>query len=290
MRDPKLDRNLVLLAADDRFVRRNALKVVQTAIKHAGKSNCEDFPLAVYVSHLSLSLNDTAEVNRKLAVVVNKDLIDAVPSVSVILPSLLPAPTKRLGQKGVIGPSEELRLETLRLLKTVLDKSVDVNPYVDDYPSIFRVTISDAFYELLPLILSGFTDDSEEIRGLTADSSHDVGLEFEKESEEQLKDKVDFDKGPPLHCSLGCKRPVVGCRELVYRSASRLLPALCRDLSDWQEATRTKAPALLPILVVHLEESTTQHTQHLITGLTTGLAYSFTPHVDLTRYFGAICE
>ncbi|CAL8081950.1 unnamed protein product [Calicophoron daubneyi] len=376
MSDPILDRNLVLLAADDRFVRRNALKAVQTAIKRAGESNCKDFPFAVYASHLSLSLNDTVEVNRELAVVVNKDLIDAVPSVSVILPSLLPALTKRLGQKEVVEPSEELRLETLRLLKTVLDKSVDVNPYVDDYLSILRVTISDAFHEvkklscviaqelasrkshrfyqtseiiiepllsclvhqhskvrscainslgrvllysqgklvdqviapltqrlfdpipavrrsvieiagswlldlpdrysfhtkLLPLILSGFTDESEEIRDLTADYWHDIGLKFEKENEEQLKDKLDFDKGPPFHYPLGCKRPVVGCRELVYRSASRLLPALCRDLGDWQEATRTKAAALLPILVIHLEESTTQHTQHLITGLTTGLA------------------
>lgn len=63
-----------------------------------------------------------------------------------------------------------------------------------------------------------------------------------------------------------------GCRELVYRSASKLFPGLCKDLSDWQEATRLKAASLIPILILHLEESATQHTQHLLTGIANGLA------------------
>ncbi|CAH8578633.1 unnamed protein product [Schistosoma intercalatum] len=126
--------------------------------------------------------------------------------------------------------------------------------------------------KLLPLLLSGFIDESDEIRMVATKLWHHIGLKFEKENEEQLKDKLDFDHGPPFHYPCGCKRPILGCRELVYRSASKLFPGLCKDLSDWQEATRLKAASLIPILILHLEESATQHTQHLLTGIANGLA------------------
>ncbi|CAI2731470.1 unnamed protein product [Schistosoma spindalis] len=126
--------------------------------------------------------------------------------------------------------------------------------------------------KLLPLLLSGFIDESDEIRMVATELWHHIGLKFEKENEEQLKDKLDFDHGPPFHYPYGCRRPILGCRELVYRSASKLFPGLCKDLSDWQEATRLKAASLMPILILHLEESATQHTQHLLTGIANGLA------------------
>ncbi|CAH8596624.1 unnamed protein product [Schistosoma curassoni] len=91
--------------------------------------------------------------------------------------------------------------------------------------------------KLLPLLLSGFIDESDEIRMVATKLWHHIG-----------------------------------CRELVYRSASKLFPGLCKDLSDWQEATRLKAASLIPILILHLEESATQHTQHLLTGIANGLA------------------
>nr|CAH8861988.1 unnamed protein product [Trichobilharzia regenti] len=125
---------------------------------------------------------------------------------------------------------------------------------------------------LLPLLLSGLIDESDDIRSVTVDLWHRIGLKFEKENEEQLKDKLDFDKGAPFSYPYGCKRPILGCRDLVYRSASRLFPGLCKDLSDWQEATRLKAASLMPILILHLEESATQHTQHLLTGIGNGFA------------------
>ncbi|KAH8858030.1 Dynein assembly factor 5, axonemal [Schistosoma japonicum] len=124
---------------------------------------------------------------------------------------------------------------------------------------------------LLPLLLSGFIDESDEIHVITMNLWHHIGLKFEKENEENLKDKLDFDHNLPSYYPYGCKRPILGCRELVYRSASKLFPGLCKDLSDWQEATRLKSASLLPILILHLEESATQHTQHLLTGIANGL-------------------
>lgn len=66
--------------------------------------------------------------------------------------------------------------------------------------------------------------------------------------------------------------PSKGCRELLSRTASRLLPGLCNDLRDWQEATRHKAAGLLPIVLLHIEAGVTQHTQLLVTGLANGVA------------------
>ncbi len=57
----------------------------------------------------------------------------------------------------------------------------------------------------------------------------------------------------------------------MHRNASRLIPGLCRDLGDWQSETRRKASGLLPIVLLHLEEGITQHTQVLVTGLATGI-------------------
>ncbi|VUZ52373.1 unnamed protein product, partial [Hymenolepis diminuta] len=100
----------------------------------------------------------------------------------------------------------------------------------------------------------------------------DIGLKFQKENENDLKDKIDFDSGKPFHYPADQFRPNFGCRELISRSASRLLPGLCNDLRDWQEATRHKAAGLLPIILLHLESAITQHTQTLITGLCSGVA------------------
>ncbi|KAF8561388.1 HEAT repeat containing protein [Paragonimus westermani] len=370
------DRILILLTDDNRFVRRKALNDIKAYLTECLKTgDCVDFPFSSYAPGLSTSLNDSIEVNRELAIAVNHLLISSSSDCSGILPSLLPILVKRLGQKETVEPSEELRLETLRLLKLILEKSVDVSPYVDDYLLILQHSFLDPYHEvkklsciiiqelakkklhrfyqasesivapmlsnlvhqhskvrlatvqavgtvmiyshgklveqtiipltqrlfdtassirygvievvgswlldlpdrysyhtkLLPLLLSGLVDDSPDVRDLAEDLWHDVGLKFEKENEEQLKDKLDFDKGPPSHYPLGCKRPVLGCRELVYRSASRLLPALSRDLGDWQASTRSKAASLIPVLILHLEQATTQHTQHLLTGLGTGL-------------------
>ncbi|VDN15334.1 unnamed protein product, partial [Dibothriocephalus latus] len=96
-------------------------------------------------------------------------------------------------------------------------------------------------------------------------------LKYQKENEDQLKDKIDFDAGVPPNYPTGQMRPNFGCREIIHRTASRILPGLCKDLSDWQDDTRKKASGLLPILLLHLENAVTQHTQVLISGISTGV-------------------
>ncbi|KAL0608221.1 Dynein assembly factor 5, axonemal [Plecturocebus cupreus] len=54
-------------------------------------------------------------------------------------------------------------------------------------------------------------------------------------------------------------RPVLGCRELVFRNLSKILPALCHDITDWVVGTRVKSAQLLRVLLLHAEDHTTQH-------------------------------
>ena len=47
---------------------------------------------------------------------------------------------------------------------------------------------------------------------------------------------LDFD----LLCLIGIERPSLGCRVLVQRNLSKILPAALRDMADWTTDTRVK--------------------------------------------------
>nr|CDS26635.1 HEAT repeat containing protein 2 [Hymenolepis microstoma] len=161
------------------------------------------------------------------------------------------------------------------LTQRLFDPSISVRKAVVQVTGEWLLNLPDRYSyhtKLIPLILSGQMDECNEIREEALAIWHDVGLKFQKENENDLKDKIDFDPGPPSHYPADQLRPNLGCRQLINRSASRLLPGLCNDLRDWQEATRYKAAGLLPIILLHLESAVTQHTQTLITGLCNGVA------------------
>lgn len=59
-------------------------------------------------------------------------------------------------------------------------------------------------------------------------------------------------------------RPGLGCRELVSRNLSKILPGLCHDITDWLGSTRIKASQLLYTLLLHAEDHITQHMELLL--------------------------
>ncbi|XP_077590424.1 dynein axonemal assembly factor 5 [Stigmatopora nigra] len=120
------------------------------------------------------------------------------------------------------------------------------------------------FHKLTPLLLSGVTDEIPEIRLLAADLWRRVGAQWEKENEEDLKDKMDFLLTPPSFYPQGVERPGLGCRELVVRNLYRLVPAISHDLSDWLVPTRVRTSQLLSVLLLHAEDHNTQHLQPLL--------------------------
>uniref|UniRef100_A0AAQ4RHT9 Dynein axonemal assembly factor 5 n=1 Tax=Gasterosteus aculeatus aculeatus TaxID=481459 RepID=A0AAQ4RHT9_GASAC len=123
------------------------------------------------------------------------------------------------------------------------------------------------FHKLIPLLLSGINDEIPEIRLLSADLWKQVGAQWEKENEEEIKDKMDFLLTPPPFYPPGVERPGLGCRELVLRNLGRLVPAVAHDMTDWLVPTRVRTSQLLSVLLLHAEDHSTQHLQPLLAAL-----------------------
>uniref|UniRef100_UPI0037E7320A dynein axonemal assembly factor 5-like n=1 Tax=Semicossyphus pulcher TaxID=241346 RepID=UPI0037E7320A len=123
------------------------------------------------------------------------------------------------------------------------------------------------FHKLIPLLLSSISDEIPEIRLLAADLWKQVGAQWEKENEEDIKDKMDFLLTPPPFYPPGAERPGLGCRELVVRNLGRLVPAITHDVTDWLVPTRVRTSQLLAVLLLHAEDHSTQHLQPLLATL-----------------------
>ncbi|XP_063790584.1 dynein axonemal assembly factor 5 isoform X2 [Pseudophryne corroboree] len=123
------------------------------------------------------------------------------------------------------------------------------------------------FHKLIPLLLSSTTDEIPDIRQTALEYWQKIGLQWERENEDDLKDQMDFGVPcPPLYPS-GVQRPGLGCRELIFRNLSKILPAISHDITDWVAATRIKAAQLLLVLLLHAEDHTTQHMELLLSTL-----------------------
>ncbi|KAK2833462.1 hypothetical protein Q5P01_017351 [Channa striata] len=123
------------------------------------------------------------------------------------------------------------------------------------------------FHKLIPLLLSSIDDEIPEIRLLAADLWRQVGVQWEKENEDDIKDKMDFLLAPPPFYPPGVERPGLGCRELVVRNLGRLVPAIIHDITDWLVSTRIRTSQLLSVLLLHAEDHSTQHLQPLLATL-----------------------
>ncbi|KAM5300602.1 dynein axonemal assembly factor 5 [Glossophaga mutica] len=120
------------------------------------------------------------------------------------------------------------------------------------------------FHKLIPLLLSSLDDEMPHIAHEAASLWEKAGLQWQKENEEDLKDKLDFASPPPAHHPSPERRPGLGCRELVFRNLCKILPAVCHDITDWVAATRVKSAQLLAVLLLHAEDHATQHLEVLL--------------------------
>ncbi|KAF6280593.1 dynein axonemal assembly factor 5 [Rhinolophus ferrumequinum] len=120
------------------------------------------------------------------------------------------------------------------------------------------------FPKLIPLLLSSLDDEIPETAHTAASLWEKIGLQWQQENEEDLKDKLDFASPPPAHHPSPETRPGLGCRELVFRNLSKILPAVCHDITDWVVATRVKSAQLLAELLRHAEDHVTQHLELLL--------------------------
>lgn len=123
------------------------------------------------------------------------------------------------------------------------------------------------FHKLLPLLLTGLSDEMQDIRQRSKDLFDQVGKQYELENEEDFKDKLDFHVVKHFESFLVHERPSLGCRVLVQRNFSKILPAVLGDITDWVVETRVKASQLLHHLVFYAEDYVTMHLEPLLQGL-----------------------
>ncbi|RXM30209.1 Dynein assembly factor 5, axonemal [Acipenser ruthenus] len=156
------------------------------------------------------------------------------------------------------------------LAQRLFDNSPQVRLAVTNVVGVWLLDLRDRysyFHKLIPLLLSSFSDEIPEIRLLAGSYWKKIGCQWQQENEEDLKDKLDFLTLPPPHYPTGVERPVLGCRELIFRNLSKILPAISRDITDWVVGNRIKSSELLGVLLLHAEEHITQHMELLLSML-----------------------
>jgi len=66
---------------------------------------------------------------------------------------------------------------------------------------------------------------------------------------------------------ISVERPNLGCRVLMFRNMSKIMPAIMRDVQDWVVDTRKKSSGLLYYMLLNGEEYITQHMELITTGM-----------------------
>jgi dynein assembly factor 5 len=316
-------------------------------------------------------LSDPVEKCRELAIGIIAELCASM-HVTDFLPLLLPVLVSRLGSEEVTEPSEELRLQLLCLLSSLVQAcACGMAPYLDDMILILQRTIVDPYpelkkeschcvlhvatavpvvfyqqssslvkpllrcmthqhskvrmaaikalgcavrkgsataiddalsplaqrvsdstpsvrsclvdmladwllhqpdrysyhHKLIPLLLICMSDEVPDISNKAHILWEKIGAQFENENEDDLKDQMDFMQIVETMPGLPFDRPRLGCRVLIYRCFSKILPALLKDIADWTVNSRIKASQLLFILLYHLEEHATHHIHAIINAL-----------------------
>ncbi|CAG9767080.1 unnamed protein product [Ceutorhynchus assimilis] len=120
------------------------------------------------------------------------------------------------------------------------------------------------FHKMLPLILTGLNDEVENTRQEAHYLWEKIGLQYQKENEKDLKDKLDYLLELPKNYPSHMQRPNLGCRVLVQRNISKLAGALSNELTNWQEDVRVRCSQLLCSVALHAEEDLTFNLQNLL--------------------------
>lgn len=125
------------------------------------------------------------------------------------------------------------------------------------------------FQKLLPLLLTGLNDEVADTREESYRLWHIVGLQYQKENEEDLKNQIDFLNFPPKYYVENLERPNLGCRILVQRNIGKMAVALSKELGSWQRDVRIRCSQLLCALTLYAEDGFTQHLQSILPAMYT---------------------
>ena len=141
------------------------------------------------------------------------------------------------------------------------------------------------FHRLLPLILTGTLDEVPEIATNSEALLEAAGKQWEQENEQDIKDEMDFQREMPEAYGVlaDMKRPRLGCRILVNRNLSKILPGLLNDLNAWVEETRLASAKLLHSCLFYAEDHVTQHLEKVMYGMyKASLEPYLATHIDMS--------
>lgn len=177
---------------------------------------------------------------------------------------------KAIGDVVQYGSNKSVDDVIFHLSQRMFDQSAPVRQALVDVIGTWILDLPDRYsfwHRFIPLLLAAFADEMPEIADSAKAFWHDAGLKFEQENEEDLKDKLNFPKPPPEHYPKGYIRPTLGCRQLIYGSLIRILPAAINDTKDWVADTRKMAARLIFYLILQSEDNIHHHLPTLLDGL-----------------------
>ena len=123
-------RHLNCLQDQNRLTRRRALEAIRTEIHSGYSKNVDD---EIVIRPLLRAFSDPVEKCRELAITTSSEVLKLTSDPSSLLQCVIPTLVQRLAQPEIVESSEELRLNLVQLMRSVLDRcNVHVTPYLND--------------------------------------------------------------------------------------------------------------------------------------------------------------
>ena len=147
----QIQRHVNCLSDDGKITRKKGLIDLRkdTISRKLGGTLLQEIAVEVLKPTLKC-LSDSSEKNRELATLFVSDYIAVISSPELTLPYVIPTLVQRLGQKQIVEPSEELRLQLLDdvLLPLVDFSGKKISSYLDELIQILQKTIVDPYAEV----------------------------------------------------------------------------------------------------------------------------------------------
>ncbi|KAK0086124.1 hypothetical protein PV325_003706 [Microctonus aethiopoides] len=179
------------------------------------------------------------------------------------------ASVNAIGDVLQYGNSKSMTEVSTPLAERLFDQSGAVRAAVVKVAGNWLVHLRDRYswwYKIIPLLLTGLHDDIQEIRTTAAELWDTAGKVYlqENESDEKIKDKMDYLIEDPQHYPPNIPRPNLGCRIIVQQNVGKLVGGISRELGDWKQDIRVRSAQLLAVLTLNSEQNITQHIENLL--------------------------
>ena len=128
---------------------------------------------------------------------------------------------------------------------------------------------------LLPFLLTGLIDETEEIQNLTLETLDELGQQYEEEHADEVVEKkqlgvdgaqatANYEKPLPAPWK---ERPRIGTRLYVRSNARNFIFTVLRELGDWRQEAKRGAVKLFKVCLVYLEEHITMEAHKIVKAL-----------------------